>query len=122
MQPELFSALETEQDLGKKLLEIVEKAVYRVGLKEFAFIIQKESSQLRDAFSGNGKYFSITWLASVIRRDPQGAAEFINALCDIAQKEYPQDKPELTPEEELKILKQKIKEHGLEPLFRNGKA
>jgi hypothetical protein len=118
-QEELFRAFETDKQLGDELLAIVETGVHRIGLKDFAFMINKESSQLRDAFNQNGKYYSITWLPTFIRKDPQGATEFINACCRLAGKKFPEDDKDMTPEEELAFLKQKISEHGLQSLF-NG--
>lgn len=43
---------------------------------------------------------------------------FINYLCDRYGFIRPQKKKELTPEEELKALKERIKENRLEPLFK----
>jgi hypothetical protein len=119
-QQELFRAAETDKQTGDNLLSVIEQGVHRIGLKEFAFIIQKEPSQLRDAFNQNGKYFSVTWLATFFRSDPQGATEFINYCCQLAGKEIPEDAREMSPEEELDFYKRKIREHGLEPIFRNG--
>jgi hypothetical protein len=119
-QEELFRAVETDKQTGDDLLAIVEQGVHRIGLKEFGFLIQKEASQLRDAFNHNGKYFSVTWLVTFIRNDPQGATEFINYCCELAGKNIPEDRREMTVEEELEFYKRRIREHGLQPLFKNG--
>ncbi len=116
-QEELFRAFETDKQLGDELLAIIETGVYRIGLKDFSFMINKESSQLRDAFNHNGKYFSVTWLATFIRKDAQGATELINRLCVLAGKKVPEDKKEMTTEEELAFYRDKIREHGLQALF-----
>lgn len=97
MQIELFKAFETETEYGKRLLELIEASVHRIGIKEFAFLVQREPAQIRDALNGNGKYFSVTWLPVLIRRDSQFATNFINFLCDIAGKIHPEDRQEMTP-------------------------
>ena len=118
LQTELFKAFETETELGKQVLDIIEKSVHRIGLKEFAFLIQKEPAQIRDALNGNGKYFSITWIPAILRRDPQGATELINALCDMSGKEHPGAARPKTAEEKLKEYEDVINRHGLQPLFK----
>jgi hypothetical protein len=120
-QEELFRAFETDRQVGDNILAVIEQGVHRIGLKEFAYMIQKEPSQLRDAFNHNGKYFSVTWLATFIRKEPEGATALINYLCDLAGKTIPEDKREMTPEEELDYYKQKISEHGLHMLFMRNK-
>lgn len=118
MQESLFDAMELDGNSGKKVLEIIEKAVHHYGIKSFAYLIKREPQQIRDALSENGKHFSVAWLPVLLRRDPEFATTFINYLCDIANKNHPEDKEELTPEEKLREYEDIIERHGLQLLFK----
>jgi hypothetical protein len=117
MKQEQLFLPETEYEEGQMLLEIIESAVGRIGIKTFSALINTDPSHLRHAFNNNGKYFSITWLLLALKRDSKGADDFCAFVCDRVGKENPPDKKESSPVEELAILKGKIREHGLEPLF-----
>lgn len=116
-QKNLFDAIASDKLQADKFLEIIEQSVHRIGLKEFAYLINKEPSQIRDALSGNGKYFSATWIITLLNRDPRFATDFINYQCDIAGKEHAPDKKRITAEEKLSKYEKIIASHRLQGLF-----
>ncbi len=117
-QDDLFNFLELNENMGRKLLSLIEEVIHKnYGFKPFCYDIKREESQIRDALNGNGKYFSITWLPFLLYKAPIASQKIIDYLCDIAKLDHPQPQKHITPEEELNLLKNKIKEHGLGPLF-----
>jgi hypothetical protein len=116
-QKSLFDAVAIDKLQGEKLLEIIEQSVHRIGLKEFSYLINKEPSQVRDALSSNGKYFSVTWIITLLNRDPRFATDFINFQCDISDKEHVQDKKKISADEKLKGYERIISTHRLQDLF-----
>lgn len=120
MQGELFKAFEQESEIGDEILAIIERSVHRIGLKEFAFLLNISPNQIRDALNNNGKHFSVKWQAVILRRDPIGAQELINYLCDksIPTLKHPDEAVQLSPEEILQHHNEVINRHGLQQLFK----
>jgi len=121
-QENLFEAMELSECVGEKILAILEEGIHKeIGFKEFCYLIRKEEKQIRDALNGNNKYFSVTWLPIFLQRAPMAAGKLIRLFCDLASLEHPEPKTELTPEKEVELYKRKIREHGLQPIFKDLK-
>ena len=117
-QEELFNGF-SDREAGARLLEIIERAVTRMGVKVFADLIHRDPSQVRSALNPEGdKKYAVEWTAALLRRDSIFAEEYINFQCDLTGKEYPRDKRRLTPEEKITLYEEVISRHGLELLFK----
>lgn len=89
----------------------------------FATLIDKSYTYVNDILNTNNeegqKPFQAYMIAALIVETPKLFTEmvlsYINNLCNL---KAPEKRSELTPEEELKFIKNKIKAHGLEPLFK----
>lgn len=116
-QNSLFDAVATDKKIGEDLLDLIERSVHRIGLKEFAYLIAKEPSHVRDALSGNGKYFAAQWVSTLLNRDPHFVSDYIGYLHDLCGMEPPVHRKELTPEEKLKRYEMVIADHRLGAIF-----
>ncbi len=77
-------------------------------------------SEILNTNNENGqKPFQTKFIPSLILENPEKfKIEIIDFLCDLAGYESPEKKRKMTSDEELRMLKRKIYEHGLEPVFR----
>lgn len=114
--------MELNDAIGEKILTILEEGIHKeIGFKEFCYLVRKEEKQIRDALNANNKYYSVTWLPIFLQRAPLAAVKIINLFCDLASLEHPEPKTELTPEKELELYKRKVKDHGLQAIFKDLK-
>lgn len=117
IQRNLFDAVATDKKVGEDLLDIIEKSVHRIGLKEFAYLINKEPSHVRDALSGNGKYFAAQWVATLLNRDGHFVTDYIGYLHDLCGFEPAKSRKELTADEKIQIYERVIADHRLGSIF-----
>lgn len=90
-----------------------------VNRHDLSSTVDKAYSYVSDILNVNdGKNFPLYLLVAVCIMNPDVAREMIlGFLSEITGSEVPRKKRMLTAEEELRIIKRKIKEHGLEPIF-----
>ena len=106
-------------ELDKRLKAVA----YSIERHLFATLNDKSYSYINEILNTNNeesqKPFQVKFIPSLIIEQPNKfKEEVIDFLCEMAGYESPEKKRDLTPEEELTLLKNKIKEHGLEPLFK----
>ena len=108
--------------LAGELERRLKTVAHSIPRETFALVNDKSYSYVSEILNTNSeetqKPYQVKLIPSLITENPERfAEEVINWLCDLCGREHPQKKRELTPVEELALLKQKIKDHKLERLF-----
>jgi hypothetical protein len=91
---------------------------------DFAAINDKSYSYMCEILNTNNedgqKPFQAKFIPSLIIESPEAFKEqVIDFLCELTGHKPPEKKSPLSAEEELELIKRKIKSHGLEALFRD---
>lgn len=116
-----------KQAEAKSLASELDRRLKAVALSidrhKLAAINDKSYSYISEILNTNNeegqKPFQTKFIPSLIIENPDKfKSEVIDYLCELAGYASPEKKREMTPEEELALLKKKIKEHGLEPIFK----
>lgn len=89
--------------------------------QNFAAINDKSYSYISEILNTNcedSKPFQVKFIpAEIIEAPDVFKREVIDFLCELCGYSSPEKKKDLTPEQELAEIKQRIKAHGLETLF-----
>lgn len=118
IQEQMIRCCTLAADLDRRLKDVA----YSIDRKDLAMVNDISYSYLSEMLNTNGdqKPFKTPMIPSLLLLAPDlFAQEVLGPLCDLAGYEMPEKKRLLTPEEELKKLKRRIREHGLEPLFKD---
>jgi len=107
-------ACELEKRLKAVALSIPREAFALVNDKSYSYV-----SEILNTNSEEGqKPYQVKLIPSLTTENPDKfTEEVINWLCDLCGREHPEKRKEMTPEEELRLLKRKIREHKLESIF-----
>jgi len=117
---ELQARVKAHSEEFEHICRIAARSVNR---HDLSAAVDKAYSYVSDILNINdGKNFPLYLLTAICLMNPEIAREMIlGFLAKITNSETPQKKKLLTPEEELSIIKRKIREHGLDPIFAEGK-
>ncbi|OGW08938.1 MAG: hypothetical protein A2W75_06830 [Nitrospinae bacterium RIFCSPLOWO2_12_39_15] len=110
------------KELASELEKRLKSVAHAINRDEFANLNGKSYSYISEILNSNNedgqKPFQIKFIPSLIVEKPEiFKAEIIDFLCELCGYESPEKKKTLTTEQELALLKRKIKEHGLEKIF-----
>ena len=109
--------------LAAELDRRLKAVAFSIDRHEFATLNDKSYSYIAEILNTNNedgqKPFQVKFIPCLITENPEKfKEEVIDFLCELAGYISPEKKRNLTPADELNLIKQKIKAHGLEALFK----
>jgi formate-dependent nitrite reductase cytochrome c552 subunit len=112
------------KELGEEREERVKAAARQIDRKTFAAACDISYSYASDILNTNGKVTAKPWqewmTGVLILLNPEGYMAEVAAFdAEHCGYDKPLKKRKLTPEEENKVVKERIKLHGLGPLFKD---
>lgn len=103
--------------LAKDFERLLKEVALAVDSNRLANVNGKSYQYVRMILNTNGdqRPFPLEFVPSLISCAPELFAEkILNWLCDLCEREHPEKRRTLTPEEELKLLKIKLKDMKLD--------
>jgi len=105
---------ELERRLKAVALSIDRQIFSAVNDKSYSYMSEILNTNNEDA----AKPYQVKFIPSLTIENPKRfKEEVIDFLCELCGYSSPEKKKDLTPEEELTLIKKKIQDHGLQKIF-----